>query len=167
MATAWSSLHRWREAEVFEISRDPINTAERAARVGDPAAGAVVVFEGRVRNHAEGRAVQALSYEAYEALAVKEGGRVLVEARERFEILQAVCVHRVGDLTIGDCAVWVGVASAHRGEAFDACRYIIDEIKHRLPIWKKEFFADGDSGWVNCEGCVPTEPNAPTTGARR
>jgi molybdopterin synthase catalytic subunit len=137
---------------MFEISRAPVDTAEWAARVEDPAAGAVVVFEGRVRNHAEGRAVRSLSYEAYDALAVKEGERVLAEALEKFEILRAACVHRVGDLEIGDCAVWVGVASAHRADGFAACRYIIDEVKRRLPIWKKEFFADGDSGWVNAPG---------------
>jgi molybdopterin synthase catalytic subunit len=140
---------------VFAIVQDPIDVDTWAGRVADAAAGALVVFEGRVRNHAGGRGVRALSYEAYEALAVKEGERVLAEARERYGILGAACVHRVGELAIGDCAVWVGVTSAHRAEAFAACRFIIDEIKHRLPIWKKEHYAAGDSGWVNCEaGCT-------------
>ena len=73
---------------------------------------------------------------------------------QRFPHLEARCVHRVGLLEIGECAVWVGVAAKHRDEAFRACRYIIDEIKHRLPIWKKEHYVNGDSGWVNCERCA-------------
>jgi len=72
----------------------------------------------------------------------------------RFGLDHAECVHRTGALEIGDVAVWVGVSAAHRGEAFDACRHIIDEIKHRVPIWKKEYYTDGDSGWVNCERCA-------------
>ena len=80
--------------------------------------------------------------------------KVLAEAQARFPFLEARCVHRVGLLEIGECAVWIGVAAKHRDEAFKACRYIIDEIKVRLPIWKKEHYADGDSGWVNCERCA-------------
>ena len=71
-----------------------------------------------------------------------------------FPHLHARCVHRTGMLDIGDCAVWVGVSSPHRDEAFRACRYIIDQIKVRLPIWKKEYYEDGHSGWVNCERCA-------------
>jgi molybdopterin synthase catalytic subunit len=87
-------------------------------------------------------------------VAVAEGEKILAEAAGKFPYLHAHCVHRTGMLEIGDCAVWVGVASAHRDEAFKACRYIIDELKHRLPIWKKEHYANGDSGWVNCERCA-------------
>jgi molybdopterin synthase catalytic subunit len=118
------------------------------------AAGACVTFEGWVRNENEGREVLRLEYESYEAMAIKEGNKVIAEAREKFPIIEATCVHRVGLLEIGEIAVWVGVSSGHRGEAFDACRYIIDEIKHRTPIWKKEFYTDGDSGWVRCENCA-------------
>ena len=75
----------------------------------------------------------------------------LDEARRKFAIVDAICIHRVGTLEIGDIAVWVGVTAAHRGAAFDACRYIIDEVKARVPIWKKEHYTGGDSGWVNCE----------------
>lgn len=110
-----------------------------------------MTFEGRVRNHNEGRRVEHLEYEGYEALAVKEGTQVVREALERFAIEHASCVHRLGPLGLGDVAVWVGVSARHRGDAFTACRYIIDEVKDRVPIWKKEFYADGDSGWVNCE----------------
>jgi molybdopterin synthase catalytic subunit len=109
------------------------------------------VFEGWVRNENDGRVVVRLDYEGYEAVAVKEGEAVLAEAREKFALTRAGCVHRVGSLEIGDLAVWVGVSAGHRGAAFDGCRYIIDEIKHRLPIWKKEHYADGDSGWINCQ----------------
>ena len=83
-----------------------------------------------------------------------EGEKVIAEARAKFAILHAHCVHRTGMLEIGECAVWVGVSSAHRDEAFIACRYIIDQVKVRLPIWKKEHYADGNSGWVNCERCA-------------
>lgn len=113
--------------------------------------GACVTFEGWVRDHSEGRHVNRLEYEAFGAMAEKEGRRILEEAQGKFDVDKALCVHRQGTLSIGDLAVWVGVTAAHRGEAFDACRYIIDEIKHRVPIWKKEHYAEGDSGWVNSE----------------
>jgi hypothetical protein len=71
-----------------------------------------------------------------------------------------LCIHRVGELALTDMAVWVGVSSVHRGEAFDACRFIIDEVKHRVPIWKKEHYLNGDSGWVNCERCAAAPPRA-------
>jgi molybdopterin synthase catalytic subunit len=95
-----------------------------------------------------------LEYEAYEPLAVSEAQKIFAEAKQKFPYLQAHCVHRTGLLEIGDCAVWVGVSSPHRDEAFRACRFIIDEVKVRLPIWKKEHYADGNSGWVNCERCA-------------
>ena len=120
------------------------------------ACGAYASFEGWVRDNNDGHDVQHLEYQAYEALALKEGQRILAEAAKQFPIEHAACVHRVGQLEIGDMAVWVGVSSAHRDEAFRACRFIIDEIKHRVPIWKKEYYADGDSGWVNCEACAAT-----------
>jgi len=120
----------------------------------DAAAGAYVSFEGWIRNVNEGRRVMRLEYEAYEPIAVSEGQRVVEEAITKFAVLQARCVHRTGMLEIGECAVWVGVTSGHRDEAFQACRYIIDEVKVRLPIWKKEHYVDGNSGWVNCERCA-------------
>lgn len=117
-------------------------------------AGGYASFEGWIRNHNEGQAVTQLEYEAYAPLAVTEGERVISEAFERFDILHAQCVHRSGLLKIGDCAVWVGVSAAHRDAAFLACRYIIDQVKVRLPIWKKEHYVNGTSGWVNCERCA-------------
>ncbi len=120
----------------------------------DPSAGGYASFEGWVRNHNEGLPVTRLEYEAFEALAIKEGERIVGHAIEQFGVIAAACVHRVGSLEIGELAVWVGVSSRHRAEAFDACRYIIDEVKHRVPIWKKEHYVNGDSGWVNCERCA-------------
>jgi len=86
-------------------------------------------------------------------LAVNEAGKIIAEARSRFDIYDALCVHRAGRLEIGDIAVWVGVTAAHRRDAFQAAQFIIDEIKTRLPIWKKETYTDGSSGWVNCAKC--------------
>lgn len=120
----------------------------------DPAAGAYASFEGWIRNVNEGQDVLRLEYEAYEPLAISEGENVIAEARDRFPVLHARCVHRSGLLEIGECAVWVGVSAGHRDEAFLACRYIIDQIKVRLPIWKKEHYVGGDTGWVNCERCA-------------
>jgi len=120
----------------------------------DPGAGAYCGFEGWIRNENEGRAVRRLEYEAYEPVAIAEGEKIIAEAAQRFPNLHAHCVHRTGMLEIGECAVWVGVSAAHRDEAFQACRYIIDQLKVRLPVWKKEHYADGDSGWVNCERCA-------------
>lgn len=132
----------------FGVTWQPIDTAALQAAIEDDAAGAIVCFEGRVRNHSEGQAVSGLDYDAYEALAVREGERILAEAAERFGIIRAACVHRAGSLGIRDVAVWVGVSAAHRGAAFDACRYIIDEVKARVPVWKKEHFESGASEWV-------------------
>jgi adenylyltransferase/sulfurtransferase len=138
----------------FAFSSEPLDPERHRAALADPASGGYASFEGWVRDHNEGRRVERLEYEAFEALAIKEGERIVADAVARFGVSRAACVHRVGSLGIGDLAVWVGVASAHRGEAFAACRYIIDEVKHRVPIWKKEHYADGDSGWVNCERCA-------------
>ncbi len=138
----------------FSFTRERIDTSALRERLSDPAAGGYASFEGWVRNHNEGLAVRHLEYEAFEPLAVKEGERIVTEAIERFGIEHAACVHRIGDLPIGEMAVWVGVSARHRAEAFQACRYIIDEVKHRVPIWKKEHYENGDSGWVNCERCA-------------
>lgn len=139
---------------MFAITAETIDPGTLRDALTASAAGACVTFEGWVRDHNEGRAVTALEYEVYEPLAVTEAERVLGEARQKFDLIAASAVHRSGRLEIGECAVWVGVSAAHRDAAFAACRYIIDEIKHRLPIWKKEYYDDGDSGWVNCERCA-------------
>ncbi|MBV6417810.1 MAG: hypothetical protein CMLOHMNK_02575 [Steroidobacteraceae bacterium] len=138
----------------FAFTKAPIDVAGARAALADPAAGGYASFEGWVRDENDGRRVEHLEYEAFEALGVIEGERILAEACARFGVRQVACVHRLGDLAIGDLAVWVGASAPHRDEAFRACRYIIDEVKHRLPIWKKEHYVDGDSGWVNCERCA-------------
>ena len=137
----------------FFLSSEPLDTAALRAALENPACGAVVAFEGLVRDHNDGRAVRRLEYEAYPALAVTEGAAILREARERFGVPDIRCAHRTGLLEIGDMAVWVGVASGHRGEAFAACRYVIDEVKRRVPVWKREHYVDGTDDWVNCAGC--------------
>jgi molybdopterin synthase catalytic subunit len=138
----------------FRFTTSAIDTEAARRELLDQGAGGYVSFEGWVRDHNEGQEVTRLEYEAFESLAVKEGGAILMEAVQRFPIKHAACIHRVGSLDLSDMAVWVGVSSAHRGEAFEACRYIIDELKHRLPIWKKEHYRSGNSGWVNCERCA-------------
>lgn len=139
-------------AGLVAIAREPIDVRAWEQALDDPRSGAVVAFEGRVRDHSDGRSVAGLSYEVYDALALREGERILAEARARFAITGAALVHRAGDLDIGDCAVWVGAAAAHRDAAFNACRYIIDEVKARLPVWKRERFVEGDAVWVGADG---------------
>lgn len=138
----------------FSLSRAAFDTAALRSALANPGAGGYASFEGWVRDRNEGMEVTRLEYEAFDELALKEGELILTEARERFTILDAACVHRIGMLEIGELAVWVGVSAAHRDAAFAACRYIIDEIKARLPIWKKEFYANGNSEWVNCKRCA-------------
>ena len=115
----------------------------------DDSAGAVAGFTGVVRNHNEGRPVLRLEYEAHPELAQKEGERIVAEAMARFPILDAACIHRVGLLGIGDAAIRAEASGAHRAEAFRACEWIVEETKRRVPIWKKEHYADGDTEWPN------------------
>lgn len=135
---------------MFSISNVSIDTDLLSKELINSRAGAFVCFEGRVRNHNDGSEVVSLEYEVYEALAVKEAGRIVEEAKEKFNILAVVVIHRQGHLEIGDIAVWIGVIAEHRGPAFSACRYVIDEIKHRLPIWKKEHYKDKEARWISC-----------------
>ncbi|MGD8340503.1 MAG: molybdenum cofactor biosynthesis protein MoaE [Gammaproteobacteria bacterium] len=134
----------------FTITTDEIEPETLKHQLESADAGACATFEGWVRNLNEGEPVDALEYETHAAIAKAEGEAVIAEACRQFPVIKAYGIHRVGKLDIGDCAVWVGVSSAHRGAAFDACRYIIDEIKHRLPIWKKEHYQKGASAWINC-----------------
>jgi molybdopterin synthase catalytic subunit len=151
----------------FSLQETALEPARLLAQLRDPSCGGYVSFEGAVRNHNEGRTVLRLEYEAFAPLALREGERILAQACERFGLERACCAHRVGALEIGELAVWVGVGAAHRGEAFDACRYIIDHIKHSVPIWKKEYYADGDSGWVNCEHCAASPDSHEDSSAHR
>lgn len=139
----------------FSLVDQPVQIESLAKALDDPAAGAVVSFEGRVRNHNAGEAVSHLEYQAYPALAVKTGQRILEEEAARHGILGVQAAHRTGALAIGDVAVWVGVSSAHRGPAFDAARVIMERLKYELPIWKKETYADGRCEWVGPDNKSP------------
>jgi adenylyltransferase/sulfurtransferase len=138
----------------FSLSPREIDAIAETAALANPKAGALVTFEGLIRNHNEGRQVAALEYEVFDVLATSEGELILGEAMARFGLHGARCIHRSGALAIGDMAVWVGVTASHRDAAFRASRYIIDEIKTRLPIWKHETYADGTAEWVNCQSCA-------------
>lgn len=138
----------------MKVISTEIDIASYSKLLVNSRAGALAGFEGWVRNHNDGHSVLQLEYEVYNPIAESEGDKIILEAKMQYDILDAYCVHRSGLLEIGDCAVWVGVSAAHRNEAFDACRYIINNIKTRLPIWKKEYYQNGDSGWVNCERCA-------------
>jgi len=135
----------------FAISEVAFDLAPLREQLLGHEAGACASFEGRVRNHNEGQAVQGLFYESYRALAESEGEVILSEALRRFAITRAACVHRTGELALGDLAVWVGVSASHRGPAFDACRWIIDEVKTRVPIWKRERYLDRPGTWLHPE----------------
>ena len=132
----------------FSLVSEPIDIPSLAAALDNPAAGAVVTFDGRVRNHNAGQAVSHLEYQAYPALAIPTGQRILEEEAARHGLLAVRAAHRTGPLAIGEAAVWVGVASAHRGSAFDGARAIMERLKYGLPIWKKETYADGRTEWV-------------------
>ena len=136
---------------MFALAYRELDVDELTGKLGPGLdAGALVCFEGRVRNHHQGRAVRGLDYEAHESLALDEGEAVVAEAKQRFGV-SAACVHRLGTLELGEIAVWVGVAGGHRQEAFSACRWIIDEIKSRVPIWKREHYVEGEAIWQHPE----------------
>ena len=130
------------------ITGEPIDLAPLMAAVQAPDRGGVASFLGLVRNHHGGRAVLRLDYSAYGPMAEAECARIIAEAEGRWRVAVALR-HRVGPLAVGDVAVAAAAASAHREEAFAACRYVIEEVKRRVPIWKREFYADGTVAWVD------------------
>ena len=133
----------------FKITSNPIDSQTIGENSG---IGARSVFEGTVRDTNDGHDVTKLEYECYEPLAMKEGNRILGEAIEKFGLIDAFCIHRIGTLEIGETAVIVVATSGHRDEAFKGCRYIIDEVKCRVPIWKKEHYQDGETEWLKGAG---------------
>jgi molybdopterin synthase catalytic subunit len=139
---------------MFKVVASNIDFENSRKEMANPRAGAIVVFEGWVRNHHEGKDVLRLEYDAYEPLCKKEALEIEKECFDQFDILKLDCVHRRGVCEIGDMAVWIGVTAEHRGDAFQACEYYINHLKVRLPIWKKEFFVDGEAKWVRCEECL-------------
>ena len=147
------------ERGLFELSESPLDTATLSSPLASSHAGAFVSFEGRVRDADRGRAVTGLDYDAYPRLCLKVGEAIVREALA--DVIAARCVHRVGRLRVGEVSVWVGVIAAHREEAFAACRHIIDEVKRRVPIWKKELYADGQSQWVGLPTAVRPSTDQP------
>lgn len=133
---------------MFKLAVHPLETLNLSEGLTGQNAGAFVSFEGRVRKYNGGKTVRALEYEAYELLCENEAVKILEETYRQFDILTAKCVHRVGIVKPDEMSVWIGVIAEHRDAAFKACRYIIDQVKFRLPIWKKEYYEDGHSGWL-------------------
>jgi molybdopterin synthase catalytic subunit len=129
------------------LTADPLDLSTLVAQLSSPDHGAIASFVGTVRNHHGGREVLRLEYSAYAPMAEAECTRIVSEAESRWPVAVAL-QHRIGALEIGDPAVAIAVGSAHRDEAFLACRYVIEELKRRVPIWKKEYFADGAVEWV-------------------
>jgi molybdopterin synthase catalytic subunit len=129
------------------LTRAPLDLGSLVSRVSAPARGGLACFLGIVRDHHQGRVVTSLEYSAYEAMAEAECARIVAEARARWQADIAL-QHRLGHLDVGDAAVAIAAAAAHRDAAFAACRYVIEEVKRRVPIWKRERFADGTETWV-------------------
>jgi molybdopterin synthase catalytic subunit len=129
------------------LVREPIDTRALRDRLSQPEDGAVITFEGVVRNHASGRQVEYLEYHAYEDMALKKLAELEANARMQFGIRAIEIIHRLGRLEHGECSVVIAVAAAHRAPAFEACRFAIDTLKKTVPIWKKEFYADGEV-WI-------------------
>ncbi len=135
---------------MFVLQSHPIDAVACRGLLQREEAGACVIFEGWVRDHHAGRGVTRLEFEALAELARAEGGRLVAEIEQRLPGVRVLCVHRTGSLGIGEMAVWIGASSAHRPAAFAACREAIEELKRRLPIWKKEHYAAGAAEWVDC-----------------
>ena len=129
--------------DIFLLVREPIVSREQLENLKAPEDGAVVVFDGFVRNNFKGHRTLYLEYEAYEPMAYAKMREIGAQIRAKFQIHRLAIVHRLGRLEIGDTSVLIAVSSPHRGAAFDACRYAIDTLKRAVPIWKKEYFAGG------------------------
>jgi molybdopterin synthase catalytic subunit len=138
----------------IELVHNPVAAQAIVERVKGPAEGAVVVFDGIVRNHSGGRPALYLDYEAYEPMALEKLRELAAALRSRFAVGGLALVHRLGRLEIGETSVLIAVSSAHRAVAFDACRFAIDTLKRTVPIWKKEYFADG-AVWAEGEALAP------------
>jgi molybdopterin synthase catalytic subunit len=146
------------------LSEAPLDLATLVARVQAADRGAVTSFLGLVRDHHGGQRVTRLEYSAYASMAEAECSRIVTEAEARWPVRGAL-QHRIGTLEIGDAAVAVAAAAAHRDEAFVACRFVIEEVKRRVPIWKKEFYADGTIEWVGAGGALVGDSPAGSSGS--
>jgi molybdopterin synthase catalytic subunit len=142
------------------LATDSIDVGALIALIQSPERGGIACFLGTVRNHHRGREVVRLEYSAYGPMAEAECARIVAEAESRWDVAVALR-HRAGELDIGDTAVAIVAASAHRDEAFLACRYVIEEVKRRVPIWKREVYADGNVEWVGAGGEDGKQGNTP------
>lgn len=137
----------------FALLDKPINDRRLKLALLNDQSGALATFEGWVRNHNNARPVTKLTYYGYENLAINQGEKLITQAKQQFDIINAVAIHRIGDLAIGDMAVWIGVTAHHRYPAFDACRWLLDAIKADIPVWKQEFYADSEESlWLSNNG---------------
>lgn len=144
----------------FAITFAPLSLADVYALADDPANGAVVVMSGMVRNQTEGKPVVALEYQAYEPMAIEVFKQIAAEIRKTWsDVTHVVIHHRTGKLQIGEISVLVAVGCPHRTEAFEACKYAIDTLKHNAPIWKKEHWEDGSTSWVSIGACEQSGEN--------
>jgi molybdopterin synthase catalytic subunit len=134
------------------LTRAPLDPAALLSAVGGPGRGGTALFLGTVRASPEDGPVAVIDYSAYEAMAEAEGQRILAGARERWPAALVAFQHRLGPVAVGEASVAVAAAAPHRGQAFDACRYVIEEIKVRLPVWKKERYRDGTASWRDNDG---------------
>ncbi|MFQ5651548.1 MAG: molybdenum cofactor biosynthesis protein MoaE [bacterium] len=141
---------------MVELTTERIDTERILRQVEDQTSGGVVLFLGRVRDHADGRQVERMDYEAYAEMALAKLRELEAKTRQKWPVKQMVILHRTGTLELGEVSVAIAVACAHRHEAFEACRYAIDTLKETVPIWKKEHFVDGQA-WV--KGVVPKARN--------
>ncbi len=132
---------------LIQITREPLDRNALVAAVAHPRVGGIVIFEGVVRDNARGKQVRYLEYDVYPEMAIQQIRTIIAEAERRWSVDCVVVAHRIGRLEIGEASVIVIVATPHRAEAFDACRYIIDTLKTQVPIWKKEVAIDGEE-WV-------------------
>ncbi|MCT7952808.1 molybdenum cofactor biosynthesis protein MoaE [Ancylothrix sp. C2] len=139
----------------FAMTFAPLSLQDVYALADDPGNGAVVVMSGTVRNQTDGKPVVFLEYQAYEPMALRVFAQIAAEIRVRWpDVRRVVIHHRTGKLEIGEISVLVAVGCPHRGEAFEACRFAIDTLKHNAPIWKKEHWQDGSSNWVSIGACI-------------
>jgi molybdopterin synthase catalytic subunit len=143
--------------DIFQLVRDPIETVELIRHVRAPSDGAIVTFDGFVRNQSHNRPTLYLDYEAYESMALSQMREIGAHVHQKFAINRVAIVHRLGRLEIGETSIFIAVSAPHRGPAFDACRYAIDTLKRTVPIWKKEYFEDG-AVWA--DGELPPAPVA-------
>lgn len=135
------------------VTHEALDAAALLREVTSPADGAALLFWGVVRDHNDGRAVTGLVYEAYAPMAEATLREIVDEARQRWQVGRFAVVHRIGELAVGDASVGIAVASPHRAEAYEASRFVIEQIKARVPIWKREAYAEGTSEWL--QGTVP------------